>query len=498
MRHRATSPFARAGTPARPSRRPPWAGTPPAAARDRVRDWLATAPILLLVAMVLVGDPTRAATPTLTVDGMAMAGERFVVAGTGFAAGAEYQLRWDGDVKGMPRVRAWGDGTLGTAVRVPRDAAAGPHVLDAIVRLGNGRRAAISAPVASVTVMVMTHEPEPTSAPTPIPAVPTAVATPTTIPTPAEHEHPTPTPSLVAPAPPSTVPPAAPTVAPTPSPSHDHGGMPDPVACTGYPEHRVFLESQGWWVQTPGQSGTDFGHVHVGMCFPQAQRVSGTVTLDVRLTMHHNAGTLARLYGGIETDTGGHDLWNVPVGLTCPHDTCVRWVQLQVDTPRVPVDGRVEWRFRPQVKTTDGLNFTPSTGWQTYLANGGGRPSVDYRSRDEAIARGWYDGAGYANASIMSVPLAPLAGTWSSNVILDRGSDGIPITSHGIYIDPDFHHGDEGIVVREGSGPYRGTVTINAASLSPGAHRLVLRADARDPRGSTNSGLLVIVFYVAQ
>ena len=271
--------------------------------------------------------------------------------------------------------------------------------------------------------------------------------------------------------------------------------MPDPVSCTGYPEPRVFLESQGWWRQTPGEDGTDFGHVHVGMCFPQAQQVRGVVTLDVRLTMHHNPGTLTRLYGGIEHAQGGGELWSNPIGMTCPDSTCVVWTQLRVDTTRVPVDGRVEWRFRPKVVTPDDQSFTPSTGWQTYLVNGA-RPVADYRDHDAAIARGWYDGAGYANASITRVPLAPISGTWSANVTLDRGSDGLPVTSHGIYIDPDFHNGSKGIVIREGSGLYRGPVTINAANLSPGVHRLVLRSDARDPRGSTNSGLLVVFFTV--
>ena len=81
-------------------------------------------------------------------------------------------------------------------------------------------------------------------------------------------------------------------------------------------------------------------------------------------------------------------------------------------------------------------------------------------------------------------------------MILDRGHDGIPVTSHGIYLDPDFHHGSAGTVIREGSGPYRGPVTIDASELSPGVHRLVLRADANDQSGSTNSGLLVIFFTV--
>ena len=337
-----------------------------------------------------------------------------------------------------------------------------------------------------MTVTVMAHQVPATPAPT-VPPAPTVAATPT----PTPHAHDTPAPTAV----PPTQPPATAVVTPSPTP-HAHPGDPDPVTCAGYPEPRVFLESQGWWVRTPGEEGTDFGHVHVGMCFPQAQRVRGIVTLDVRLTMHHNPGTLTRLYGGITTGSGGYDLWNTPVDLSCPHSTCTVWKQLRVDTARVPQDGRAEWRFRPQVRTPDGKDFTPSTGWQTYLANGA-RPVADFRSRDEATGRGWYDGAGYANASIMNVPVAPISGTWSANVILDRGSDGIPVTSHGSYLDPDFHNGSKGTVIREGTGPYRGSVAINAAGLSPGVHRLVLRSDAKDPSGSTNSGLLVIFFRVA-
>jgi hypothetical protein len=34
----------------------------------------------------------------------------------------------------------------------------------------------------------------------------------------------------------------------------------DPLACTGYPQPRAFLESQAWCMQTPGQNGTDYGH----------------------------------------------------------------------------------------------------------------------------------------------------------------------------------------------------------------------------------------------
>jgi hypothetical protein len=483
MRYKATSPFARTGTPPRPSElrsRPKRPDGP----RDRVRDWIATAPLLLLAVIVLVGDPARAAVPALSYRGMAMAGQRIDVSGTGFLAGTAYQLRWDGDAHGMPRVRATADGSFATPLKIPNTAAPGPHRVDATAIRSRGRASQPAAAVAAMTVDVMApHVSPPTPAATPTVSPPTPPAQ-TPVATPHVDHTPIPT----------AQPPVA-TPMPTMMPGGDHHGMADPVACTGYPERRVFLESQGWWLQTPGAGGTDFGHVHVGMCFPQGQRVRGVVTLDVRLVMHDNPGTLTRLYGGIETDGGGYDLWNVPVGLTCPTATCTVWTQLRVDTTAVATDGRVEWRFRPQVRTPDGLTFTPSTGWQTYLVNGG-RPVADYRSQDSAIARGWYENAGYANASISSVPMSPISGTWTANVTLDRGSDGNPVTFHGIYIDPDFHMGSKGIVIREGTGPYRGTVTINAAGLSAGTHRLVLRSDAIDPRGSTNSGILVVFFVV--
>jgi hypothetical protein len=501
MRYKATSPFARPGTPPRPSERARRSPKPPAGPRDRFREWAATLPILLILAIVFVGDPARAAVPTLTYAGEAMPGMSIVVSGTGYAAGADYQLRWDGNPRSLPRIRAAGDGSLSTQLVVPVDAAIGPHTVDVVDgKFGAGRTARLT-PLAIVTVAVIEHEhpapATPTLAPTTAPTIaPTAAPTtrPASTPQPT-HAHPTAT--AIPTVRPSTT--SSPTASATPSASpHEHGGSTDRVACTGYPERRVFLESQGWWVQTPGSTGTDFGHVHVGMCFPLGQQVRGVVTLDVRLTMHDNPGRLGRLDGGIRTRDGGYSLWSVPIGLTCPTGTCVVWTQLKVDTSQVPTDGRAEWRFRPRVRTPDGKAFDPSTGWQAYLANGGGRPVEHYRDRDSAIARGWYEDSGYVNAGISAVPTAPVSGTWTPSVNLDTGSEGPPVTFHGVYVDPDFHRGSKGIVIREGQGPYGGTVAIDTARLSPGPHRLVLRSDARDPSGSTSSGVLVVHFTVAR
>ena len=60
--------------------------------------------------------------------------------------------------------------------------------------------------------------------------------------------------------------------------------VPDPLNCTGYPEPRTFMESQSWWEQTAGKSGTEYGHVDVGTCFPFGQTLTGNVNFDVRVS----------------------------------------------------------------------------------------------------------------------------------------------------------------------------------------------------------------------
>src|SRR6266571_4361209 len=67
--------------------------------------------------------------------------------------------------------------------------------------------------------------------------------------------------------------------------------MPDPLSCVGYPELRVFSESQAWWTRFPGQTGTDFGHVHEGACIPERDTLNHDFDIDLRLMLHDNPGT---------------------------------------------------------------------------------------------------------------------------------------------------------------------------------------------------------------
>src|SRR5438093_7713516 len=63
---------------------------------------------------------------------------------------------------------------------------------------------------------------------------------------------------------------------------------PNSLTCEGYPQARVFVDAQSWWRTTPGMSGTDFGHVHVGGCIPERETLSENTQLDVRVMLHDN------------------------------------------------------------------------------------------------------------------------------------------------------------------------------------------------------------------
>ena len=65
---------------------------------------------------------------------------------------------------------------------------------------------------------------------------------------------------------------------------------PDPLACTGYPEPRVFVDVQSWWQNDParGLNGTDEGNAHMGACLPERQTISAPTVIDMRFVMHEN------------------------------------------------------------------------------------------------------------------------------------------------------------------------------------------------------------------
>jgi hypothetical protein len=281
------------------------------------------------------------------------------------------------------------------------------------------------------------------------------------------------------------------------------GATPDRLTCAAYPEPRVFLESQTWWIGTPGKTGTTFGHMHVGACLPTEQTVSGIIGIDVRIILHDNPGHFDYWNPVLVSDTQELSLPHVTDlhGLSCAVGTCTGWSHEDVDTRQLIYDGHQELRIRAYTDTPDGNVMHSSINAMIVVENGKATNPLDRRAYQRG--KGWYTDSGYCEASFLShVPSAPVSGTWDVKVkIADHGaSDDLAVTHHTVRLDPDFHAEPPvpGKVISDGAGELADTsFSIDTTALADGPHKLHLRADCDDPRGSTNSGVLVIPFVVS-
>jgi hypothetical protein len=293
---------------------------------------------------------------------------------------------------------------------------------------------------------------------------------------------------------------------PTPDPDPPPGdpGAPKTLTCEDYPQPRLFVENQSWWLRTPGKNGSDFGHAHMGACIPEGETLNQDTGFDVRVILHDNPGevTYASLVvKGTDYETTVYKTGAELAGFTCPVGTCERWVKLPLRLADFQHSGLQEVRFRLFIREPDDQQMHTSLNWQVYVQNGATREDVT--RRPWLRGKGWYTGAGYCEAALTSVPApdAPLSGPWSPELRMvwhGEASD-LPVTGHTVTLDPDFHATPptHGTVLRQGAGPWEGTVLVDTLGLARGRHRLVSRADCDDPRGSTNSGVLVVTFNVA-
>lgn len=264
------------------------------------------------------------------------------------------------------------------------------------------------------------------------------------------------------------------------------------LECIGYPEPRIFIETQDWWVSASGSQG-DSGHVHVGTCFPYLQQIRGVVRFDLRVVMHENPGHLRRVDVAIYAADDSGLVVPVEFDRDCAA-TCVFTAPVQIDTSTVS-DGWQEFRFKARVDQPDGTEMLTSSGWKTYLDNGN---AVNGSEGGFGVtARGWYTDVGYQNAYIDALPASPVSGVWTFTLKLVAGADGTPTTSHLVAIDPDFHHHHHaGLVIKQDSGECRCTVSIDTTQLVNGFHRMFLRSDSALANGITHSGALAFVFEV--
>jgi len=278
---------------------------------------------------------------------------------------------------------------------------------------------------------------------------------------------------------------------------------PDPLTCQGYPEPRVFAESNAWWTRFPGQTGTEFGHVHEGACIPERQTFDHDFDIDLRLMLHDNPGTFAPfdlVTKGVNYETTVRSI-GVP-DFSCPVGTCERWLHFTVFMSDFAESGLQEVRFRSFVDVPDGHRMHASLNWQLYISNG--KPRSDVTRFPFFRGKGWYSPVngvtvGYCEADDTDpLPEAPISGIWTPHVRIQNHDASLPVTGHFVALDPDFHMEPPmvGTVLEQGAGTFEGPVSIATTKLSNGRHKLFMRADC-DAGTSTNSGVGAIFFTVA-
>jgi hypothetical protein len=241
--------------------------------------------------------------------------------------------------------------------------------------------------------------------------------------------------------------------------------------------------------------------MHLGACMPYHQTLTGVVGIDVRVILHDNPGTFDYLNPVLVSNSQELSLPHVLTlnGMSCPVGTCTSWVHLDVDTRLIVNDGLEEIRLRGYTNEPNGNIMHASINTLAYFKNG--NPLSDLDRRPYERGKGWYTGAGYCESDVLSdLPVGPVSGVWTPQLqIVDHGAAGdLPVTHSSVRLDPDFHAMPviPGTILIDASVPWTGSVAIDTSTLTNGRHRLVLRADCDDPRGSTNSGVLVVFFTV--
>jgi hypothetical protein len=292
---------------------------------------------------------------------------------------------------------------------------------------------------------------------------------------------------------------------------------PDPFTCEGYPEPRIFLESQSWWSPAADVPlGARSEHAHSAACFPYDQVVSGQLTLHVVSTLHGVPGwflRFVRVQAASDQD-GVRTLRRVDFGATRPcleHD-CRFVTRVVVDTDQLPA-GRWEFRIHTEIRPAVAASTAnlATNGWQACVRTCDGRTP---KATDVPEGRGWYRTAersvkGYVNARFDSAELpwnpatgefTAVSGTWCPQVRILRGAGDEPVTNSFASVDPAFHaatpelpEGDPGVVQLAQPGPFQGLLCIDTTRLSNGRHRLFLRADWN---GGPLAGALVVPFEV--
>lgn len=278
---------------------------------------------------------------------------------------------------------------------------------------------------------------------------------------------------------------------------------PDPLTCTGYPESRIDMGAQDWWgpnsySANPGDAGPDRGHLHMDVCAPYKQTVSGLVQFHVRVALHEqNVGFSDTVLKRGRDASGIFDqASSVFPRLQCSVGDCSAIWTFTYDTTKFRWNGwgEIVLQVRARADSKDRLAILDIP---VYVNN----PGKTLKSRvpvDPGAAGFWH--YNYATAGVLSnnLPTAPVTAPvvfqtkFAQAVCSDKPDcQQNPVIEWSAHVDPDFHAGNLGTIIGSGTGvDPTVNITYDPALFPPGPHKIVLRSEQHDPfLDNTNQGL---------
>ncbi len=331
--------------------------------------------------------------------------------------------------------------------------------------------------------------------------------------------QPTGTPEPTATVPPSTPAPTA-TAAPTSQPVATFAQH--PVGCNTTAGH-VALDSQAWRFQDEAHPM----HLHTRVCWPFLKDISAPFDVTVTSIMHDNPGVFRALLvqaypHGLAGDT---KLCYDDTAIGCKKfertyarcaetggtfnaqaRTCAWQDTFRIDPQQIEKSGWTQFRFRGFVRQPDGVDERTSTGLNNRVISSRPLSTALYSqdgTQNYTEGRGWYTKAQYAQAILFNPPTKPVSGVWQAKIRIEQGASIGPepesarLTNYYIALDTDFHNGNAGIPIKQGTGEFAGTVAIDTTKLTNGWHRLMLQGKNMGFDGVANAGAMAYWLYVS-
>lgn len=250
----------------------------------------------------------------------------------------------------------------------------------------------------------------------------------------------------------------------------------DPGCAAG----EVRVVSHSWWQQKgeafPGR------HIHMATCFPRHAVLSGTLHLDLDITLHNQPGTITKLR--IQAWPQLDPAWQKTVSMSCPTSECVFHVPADINLGSAT--GWTEFRLTANISSNVfGQRQYESTRFPACLRTCSG----GYASHRDGAA-GWYLGS-YQNAYVSSSFVDKVqAGPITPGTTFQAKGDRNRMI---VAIDANSHANDSGIVL--GTTTSHDWKTYTIPNLPSGWHRLYVRTE-QDFSTGMSAGQYELWFYV--